>query len=119
VDVLLKDDAFKDVLLANDQLSIERKKGTVFPGFLEGPLQFNPTYKFHKVSLATVFLINFTIGASISVFPPPVCCFSNMPNCRLNTVNKTLIGFLVVCANNISIIRCPGSHLPEFATADL
>jgi len=48
VDVLLKDDAFKDVLLANDQLSIERKKGTVFPGFLEGPLQFNPTYKFHK-----------------------------------------------------------------------
>ena len=35
-----------EVLLFNDQLRIEMKKGAVFPGFEEGPLHFAPTYKF-------------------------------------------------------------------------
>uniref|UniRef100_A0A7S4LHD9 Inositol polyphosphate-related phosphatase domain-containing protein n=1 Tax=Eutreptiella gymnastica TaxID=73025 RepID=A0A7S4LHD9_9EUGL len=48
VDVLLKDDEYRDVLIANDQLSLERKKGNVFNGFQEGAISFNPTYKYHK-----------------------------------------------------------------------
>jgi hypothetical protein len=32
--------------VANDQLTIEKKKGNVFQGFLEGPLHFVPTYKY-------------------------------------------------------------------------
>jgi hypothetical protein len=32
--------------VANDQLTVEKKKGNVFQGFLEGPLHFPPTYKY-------------------------------------------------------------------------
>jgi phosphatidylinositol-bisphosphatase len=39
-----------DVLLANDQLSIERNRGNVFNGFTEGEISFFPTYKFSKNS---------------------------------------------------------------------
>lgn len=35
-----------EVLLFNDQLRIEMKRGRVFQGFEEGPLHFAPTYKF-------------------------------------------------------------------------
>uniref|UniRef100_A0A7S1IAM2 Inositol polyphosphate-related phosphatase domain-containing protein n=1 Tax=Eutreptiella gymnastica TaxID=73025 RepID=A0A7S1IAM2_9EUGL len=48
VDVLLKDEEYREVLLANDQLMIERKKGNVFSGFKEGHITFKPTYKYHK-----------------------------------------------------------------------
>lgn len=34
------------MLVANDQLTIEKKKGNVFQGFLEGALSFVPTYKY-------------------------------------------------------------------------
>ena len=34
------------VLLANDQLQMERKKNNVFFGFQEAPIHFQPTYKF-------------------------------------------------------------------------
>ena len=36
----------RDVMIANDQLKIERKKGRAFQGFSEGPLNFPPTYKY-------------------------------------------------------------------------
>merc|ERR1719238_38544 len=39
-----------EVLLSNDQLSIERRRGRVFQGFSEGPLNFAPTYKFNANS---------------------------------------------------------------------
>eukprot|EP00668_Euglena_longa_P011627 GGOE01014036.1.p1 GENE.GGOE01014036.1~~GGOE01014036.1.p1 ORF type:complete len:381 (-),score=101.23 GGOE01014036.1:91-1233(-) len=48
VDVLLKDESYREVLLANDQLLLERRKGNVFQGFCEGDITFNPTYKYHK-----------------------------------------------------------------------
>lgn len=35
------------VLAANDQLTIERREGRIFHHFLEGPLLFRPTYKYH------------------------------------------------------------------------
>ena len=35
-----------DILLANDQLGIERRQGNVFWGFQEGRITFPPTYKF-------------------------------------------------------------------------
>lgn len=38
------------VLVANDQLLTEKKKGNIFAGFLEGPLSFQPTYKFDPES---------------------------------------------------------------------
>jgi len=38
------------VLVANDQLSVEKKRGHVFKDFLEGPLSFAPTYKFDENS---------------------------------------------------------------------
>jgi len=37
-----------EVLLANDQLEREKRRGNVFVGFREGPLNFPPTYKFDK-----------------------------------------------------------------------
>ena len=36
----------RDVMLANDQLRREMRKGKVFFGFREGPLDFRPTYKY-------------------------------------------------------------------------
>lgn len=39
-----------EVLLANDQLLIERRRGNVFGGFAELPIEFPPTYKFDKRS---------------------------------------------------------------------
>lgn len=45
VDSLLQDQ-MTEVLLANDQLSIERKKGKVFQEFEEADITFFPTYKF-------------------------------------------------------------------------
>lgn len=36
---------FHEVMLANDQLSIEKKKGNAFLGFREGQIHFRPTYK--------------------------------------------------------------------------
>jgi hypothetical protein len=39
-------DRVTQVLLAIDQLSIERKKRTIFEGFEEGKIEFQPTYKF-------------------------------------------------------------------------
>ena len=57
VDVLLKDDEYRDVLIANDQLSLERKKGNVFNGFQEGAISFNPTYKYHKVLSSLLLFI--------------------------------------------------------------
>jgi hypothetical protein len=48
VDLLLKDAEYRDVLLANDQLLAERRKGNVFAGFQEGAINFPPTYKYHK-----------------------------------------------------------------------
>lgn len=35
-----------EVLLANDQLQIEKKKGNIFQRFEEAPIRFLPTYKF-------------------------------------------------------------------------
>eukprot|EP00276_Gloeochaete_wittrockiana_P003554 CAMPEP_0184658458 /NCGR_PEP_ID=MMETSP0308-20130426/25471_1 /TAXON_ID=38269 /ORGANISM="Gloeochaete witrockiana, Strain SAG 46.84" /LENGTH=566 /DNA_ID=CAMNT_0027097447 /DNA_START=81 /DNA_END=1781 /DNA_ORIENTATION=+ len=48
VDELLRrfDTIGREVLLANDQLHGERRKGTVFNGFEEGDILFRPTYKF-------------------------------------------------------------------------
>ena len=37
------------VLVHNDQLLLERAKGNVFEGFLEGPLDFRPTYELRTV----------------------------------------------------------------------
>ena len=37
-----------DYLLSLDQLNLERAKGTVFQGFVEGPITFPPTYKFQQ-----------------------------------------------------------------------
>jgi endonuclease/exonuclease/phosphatase family metal-dependent hydrolase len=45
VDVLLERNMM-EVLIANDQLSIERRKRNAFVGFNEGELSFPPTYKF-------------------------------------------------------------------------
>jgi hypothetical protein len=39
-----------EALLANDQLSIEKRLGNVFTGFSEGPLNFRPTYKYDKLT---------------------------------------------------------------------
>ena len=36
----------RDVMVANDQLRIERRKGRAFQGFSEGALNFAPTYKY-------------------------------------------------------------------------
>lgn len=38
------------MLVANDQLLNEKKRGVVFKDFLEGPLTFRPTYKFDENS---------------------------------------------------------------------
>lgn len=38
------------VLWFNDQMRIEMAKGNVFKGFSEGPVHFQPTYKFDKNS---------------------------------------------------------------------
>jgi phosphatidylinositol-bisphosphatase len=45
VDALLKLD-MQEVLIANDQLNIERHLGNVFVDFVEAPVKFLPTYKF-------------------------------------------------------------------------
>jgi hypothetical protein len=51
VDKLLKLN-MQDVLLSNDQLTVERKNRNVFNSFLEGAITFPPTYKFdHNSSL--------------------------------------------------------------------
>jgi hypothetical protein len=39
--------SMRAVLVANDQLTAERKKGLVFHNFCEGELHFRPTYKYH------------------------------------------------------------------------
>ncbi len=38
--------AYNEVLVANDQLMTVKREGKVFRGFLEGALNFLPTYKF-------------------------------------------------------------------------
>ena len=40
------DAAMRAALLANDQLRLEMARGAVFGGFLEGAIDFRPTYKF-------------------------------------------------------------------------
>jgi len=45
VDSLIKQNMI-EVLLANDQLNVERESGNVFRGFIEGQITFLPTYKF-------------------------------------------------------------------------
>lgn len=45
IDVLIEQGR-TEVLLANDQLSIERRKNRVFKGYEEAPITFFPTYKF-------------------------------------------------------------------------
>ncbi|OQR99267.1 inositol polyphosphate 5-phosphatase [Achlya hypogyna] len=47
IDTLLQRN-LHNVLLANDQLTKERKANRVFENFQEGPLTFRPTYKFDK-----------------------------------------------------------------------
>lgn len=47
VDTLLKENLF-EVLMNNDQLTINKKKGLIFQGFEEPPLFFRPTYKYDK-----------------------------------------------------------------------
>jgi hypothetical protein len=37
-----------EVLVANDQLSITKRNGEAWKGFLEGALTFNPTYKYDE-----------------------------------------------------------------------
>ncbi|KAJ3040563.1 inositol polyphosphate 5-phosphatase [Rhizophlyctis rosea] len=52
VDALLENDRV-EALLPNDQLTLERHRGNVFPSFTEAPIKFRPTYKFdvaHPVS---------------------------------------------------------------------
>ncbi|KAI8357110.1 hypothetical protein B0O80DRAFT_496830 [Mortierella sp. GBAus27b] len=44
-DACLQRDDLK-TMLAHDQLTIERNKGSVFEGFMEAPIDFKPTYKF-------------------------------------------------------------------------
>ncbi|CEO99012.1 Inositol polyphosphate-related phosphatase domain-containing protein [Plasmodiophora brassicae] len=39
-----------EVMMANEQLAREMRKGAVFAGFLEGPIDFLPSYKFDKNS---------------------------------------------------------------------
>lgn len=39
-----------DHLVRNDQLSVERRRGTILQGFAEPELRFNPTYKFDPLS---------------------------------------------------------------------
>jgi hypothetical protein len=46
---LAKDENWK-ILQAYDQLNVERKKGAVFQGFIEGPTNFAPTYKYDLFS---------------------------------------------------------------------
>ncbi|KAH3744417.1 p21-activated protein kinase [Pelomyxa schiedti] len=50
IEHLIGDDQYTDVLVANDQLTIERRKKTIFTDFLEGPLTFAPTYKYDENS---------------------------------------------------------------------
>ncbi|KAF9113422.1 inositol polyphosphate 5-phosphatase [Mortierella sp. AM989] len=38
-----------ETLLANDQLTAQRKAGNVFDGFMEAPIRFKPTYKFDPI----------------------------------------------------------------------
>ena len=45
VDTLLRRQ-YMEVMLSNDQLNIERRRGNVFKGFVEGSLTFPPTYKY-------------------------------------------------------------------------
>jgi hypothetical protein len=45
VDHLIDED-MREVMLHNDQLSRERRRGMVFPGFREAHIAFPPTYKF-------------------------------------------------------------------------
>eukprot|EP00002_Diphylleia_rotans_P040821 TRINITY_DN9777_c0_g1_i3.p1 TRINITY_DN9777_c0_g1~~TRINITY_DN9777_c0_g1_i3.p1 ORF type:complete len:125 (-),score=24.31 TRINITY_DN9777_c0_g1_i3:47-421(-) len=40
------DDGLFEVLQSNDQLTIQRKQGSIFEGFTEAPVQFRPTYKY-------------------------------------------------------------------------
>ena len=46
--IILNHRSIRAALANNDQLSIERRRGTVFQRFEEGPLLFKPTYKFSK-----------------------------------------------------------------------
>jgi hypothetical protein len=49
VDKLLEKDMY-DVLVNNDQLTLAMMSNSCFEGFVEGPLNFKPTYKFDKNS---------------------------------------------------------------------
>jgi hypothetical protein len=39
-----------EVMVSNDQLNLAREKGDVFRGFIEGDINFMPTYKFDNYS---------------------------------------------------------------------
>ena len=54
IDALLAHDMHA-VMRANDQLAIQMRKGAVFPGFLEGPVHFRPTYKLDPGSNPSVY----------------------------------------------------------------
>lgn len=53
---------FRAVLVANDQLTAERRKDLVFHNFVEGDLHFRPTYKYHidKVTKTTADAYDFS-----------------------------------------------------------
>ncbi|KAG0274468.1 inositol polyphosphate 5-phosphatase [Linnemannia exigua] len=40
-----------ETMLAHDQLSIQKKAGAIFDGFMEAPIKFKPTYKFDPIVL--------------------------------------------------------------------
>ncbi len=54
IDALLAHDMHA-VMLANDQLAIQMKRGAVFPGFSEGPVNFRPTYKLNPGSNPSIY----------------------------------------------------------------
>ncbi|KAJ3297487.1 inositol polyphosphate 5-phosphatase [Borealophlyctis nickersoniae] len=64
------------VLLNNDQLSIERSKDAAFTGFEEHPITFRPTYKFDVISST---LLSSSLASSPTSFSPPSLLSTSSP----------------------------------------
>ena len=85
------------VLLANDQLSMEMKAKRVFEDFVEGPITFPPTYKFdageYKILSAEdgAFLLFILITARLSL--PRIAC-----SCGCYLFCCTWVSVLYLCS---------------------
>eukprot|EP00760_Papus_ankaliazontas_P031664 PhM_4_TR5391/c0_g1_i1/m.84235/K20278/INPP5E; inositol polyphosphate 5-phosphatase INPP5E len=70
---------WRDVLRNNDQLDIERRKGNVLVGFLEGIKAFRPTYKYHREEKTKAMTDDYDRSAKnrIPSWTDRVLCLSN------------------------------------------